>query len=56
MGLAIPRPSMRQGEERRIRAQLQRHAELTTQFVSEGMSREEASRKAYAIVTTKPAK
>jgi hypothetical protein len=54
MGLAIPRPAMRKGEERRIRERLQRHVELTAQFVSEGLSRDEASKKAFQIITGKP--
>jgi hypothetical protein len=45
---------MRKGEERRIRERLQRHAELTTQFVAEGMGRDEASKKAFQIITGRP--
>lgn len=41
-------------EDRNIRKSLARHAELMTQFQAEGMSREDASRKAYKAVTTKP--
>jgi hypothetical protein len=54
MGLAIPRPAMRQGEERKVRARLVRHSELTAQFVAEGMSRDEASKKAFQIITGRP--
>jgi hypothetical protein len=54
MGLAIPRPAMRKGEERKVRARLQRHVELTAQFQAEGLSRDEASKKAFQIITGRP--
>src|SRR5215207_7379522 len=53
MGLAIPRPAMRQGEERHTRARLHRHVELTAEFQAQGMSREEASKKAFRIIIGK---
>jgi hypothetical protein len=54
MGLAIPRPAMRKGEERQVRARLTRHVELTAQFQAEGLSRDEASKKAFQIITGRP--
>lgn len=36
--------------ERRIRDQLARHAELMAELQVQGMTREDASRKAYAII------
>jgi len=50
MGIAIPRPQMRKRERRQIEERLRRHAELTRQFESEGMTREEASRRAFYLV------
>jgi hypothetical protein len=54
MGIANPRPAMRKGEARRINAQLTRLAELTAQFISEGMTADDASKKAFQIITGKP--
>jgi hypothetical protein len=45
---------MRKGEERQVRARLTRHVELTAQFQAEGLSRDEASKKAFQIITGRP--
>ena len=50
MGIAVPRPAMRAQGRRFLERRLARHAELMKQFVAEGMSRDDASRKAYDIV------
>lgn len=50
MGIAIPRPQMRQRERRIIEATMARHSELMTKFEADGMSRQEASAKAYEQV------
>lgn len=50
MGIAVPRPQMRSKERRKTEELLRRHAELTRQFEAEGMSREDASRRAFYLV------
>ena len=44
---------MTKKEDRSIRANLARHYELMEQFVKDGLTRDEASQKAYDIVTKK---
>jgi hypothetical protein len=50
MGLVNPRPAMRKRERAYREAILKRHAELMAQFIGEGMDRDAASRKAFALV------
>lgn len=50
MGIVIPRPPMRARERRTIEAQLNYHHDLMTKFIADGMSREDASAKAYEQV------
>lgn len=44
---------MSKAEDRKIAANVKRHYELMTQFINEGLSKDEASRKAYDIVVGK---
>lgn len=55
MGIVNPRPAMRCREERRVRNVLAKHHKLMTALEAEGMTREEASKKAYGIITRKKA-
>lgn len=50
MGIIIPRPPMRSREKRIIRRRLKLHAELMAKYQTEGMSKEAASKRAYADV------
>lgn len=50
MGIAIPRPQMRSRERRRVEEVLRHHAELMRRLEAEGMTREEASRRAFFLV------
>lgn len=56
MGIIVPRPAMRRAEERLIRARLRVHAQRTAAYVLTGMSREEASKRAYDEVRAMSAK
>jgi hypothetical protein len=51
--LGQPRPAMRKGERRIVEQRLARHANIMRQLEAEGMSRENASRKAFEIVRRK---
>lgn len=61
MGIINPRAAMRTVGRRRLEANLRRHAELMAKYEAAGMSRDEASRKAYVemhpivIKSNKPA-
>jgi hypothetical protein len=44
-GLVDPRPAMRRKEERNVHSSLKRHSEIMNKYISEGMSKEEASKK-----------
>ncbi len=48
-------PGRRGAEGRRILDRLKRHADLTAQYLDEGMTREEASAKAYQEITGRDA-
>jgi hypothetical protein len=50
MGIAIPRPAMRAREARITHQRLKRHSELMSQFITEGLSRDDASKKAFSLV------
>jgi len=50
MGIINPRPAIRKAGIRRVEQSLARHAELMARFEAEGLSREEASRKAFIWV------
>lgn len=41
-------------EEKRIKARLEEHAKLMKRFIDDGMDRQEASKKAFEIVTAAP--
>lgn len=47
-------PGRRGAEARRIHERLTRHAELTAKYMHEGMSRRDASQKAYREITGRP--
>ena len=51
MGIINPRPAMRRREERNIQQKLKQHTELMDKYVAEGMTPEDASRKAFNEVT-----
>ena len=54
-GLVNPRPAMRHREEQNTHKSLKRHKELMDKYMAEGMTKEEASRKAFQEVTKKKA-
>lgn len=51
MGIIVPRPAMRSKERRAINEHLRRHGELMKQYLADGLSRTEASAKAYEDLT-----
>ena len=53
MGLIKPRPPMRKAGAKRIADALKKHAALMKKYLEQGMSREEASRKAYEEMRVK---
>lgn len=48
--MALGRPAMRGREARKVEETLKRHNELMQKFIAEGMGREAASRRAYAVI------
>ncbi len=53
-GIINPRPAMRRREERNTHSALKQHKELMEQHIKAGLSKEEASKKAFEQVTKKP--
>ena len=53
MAIINPRPAMRHREERNIQQKLKQHKELMDKYVAEGMTPEDASRKAFNEVNAK---
>jgi len=51
MGIAIPRPIMGSAEIRTVTNRLALHAKLMAQYEAEGMTRAEASKKAFTETT-----
>ncbi len=52
MGIIKPRPAMRAKERRTVEETLRHHAELMKRFEADGLSRDEASHKAYVTMQT----
>ncbi len=52
-GIINPRPAMRRKEERDTHKKLEQHYKLMSEYIAQGMSKEEASRKAFEEITGK---
>lgn len=50
MGIAVPRPTIRRAESRKIRNNLAVHADFMERLIGLGYDREEASRRAFFML------